>query len=216
MEYVIGAIVWIGIIIFFIAQNSEKKTKRERYKEAANIFVQKSADTMTGVINGIMESEDEEKIRIARDLVAYRNGQLYRFDEFYDDSRLSKLLTVDKPFKEKLDILGLSVPQWQEIGIKMLYLGLIRKHSRLSFDYSKKNDASDREYVIRNWPNDKMLKEEALCLIKGLEYFGIGIDEYIKYGDAVIEMYNILDQPDLREFGYKTEIMPHKNNYHLL
>ena len=42
------------------------------------------------------------------------------------------------------------------------------------------------------------------------------MEEWVKYGDTVIEMYNITDDEDLREYGDIVAIMPMKNNRHLL
>ena len=54
-------------------------------------------------------------------------------------------------------------------------------------------------------------------LNEALAYFDIPEDEWIKYGDTVIEMHNINDSnKDVEEFGYIAQIMPMKNNKHLL
>lgn len=126
------------------------------------------------------------------------------------------MLTVDDHFRKSLDILGLSEDRWKKIGFHLFYVGVIRAMSRDSSDYSKKRPEYIRQDIIDNWA-DHGLKDEVLTLKEALAYFNISEEEWIKYGDTVIEMHNINDNnKDLEEFGIITQIMPMKNNRHLL
>lgn len=51
---------------------------------------------------------------------------------------------------------------------------------------------------------------------EALSYFHISEKDWIKFGDTVIEMYNINDDKDFEEIGIVTQIMPMRNNKHLL
>ena len=41
-------------------------------------------------------------------------------------------------------------------------------------------------------------------------------DDWVKYGDTVLDMNNIYDNEDLRTIGIVCAILPKENNYHLL
>ena len=104
-----------------------------------------------------------------------------------------------------------------EIDLHIFYIGVIKVMSREHSDYSKKNSEYIRKSIIDDWSKpDSGLKDYADTLIKGLNYFDIYVDEWIKYGDTVIEMHNLNDNKDVEEFGYIIQIMPMKNNMHLL
>lgn len=53
-------------------------------------------------------------------------------------------------------------------------------------------------------------------LYTALAYFNIDIDEWVKYGDTVVEMHDLTSDKDLDDFGDIVAIMPMKNNRHLL
>ena len=61
----------------------------------------------------------------------------------------------------------------------------------------------------------QFIKNVVETLKKALAYFDIPIEEWIKYGDTVLEMHNVDDDEDVEEFGYIVQIVPMENNFHL-
>ena len=145
-----------------------------------------------------------------------RNGRIYRYDHYSDRKYLEHLLTVDAKFQDVLDTINLSKEKWLIVAKKLFYVGAIRVMSREDSDYSKKNEEYSRRHIVTDWANDEILKGYTQTIIEALDYFNISMEEWVKYGDTVIEMYNITDDEDLREYGDIVAIMPMKNNRHLL
>lgn len=215
MEFIVIIIAIILFLIFLSAQDSKKSTKRERYGEAVGNLASMAADTISNAAHSITEPADKKKIRIAKQELSSRNGSLYRFNYYSDKEHIKRLLTVDDYFKSVLDTLGISEERWEKIALMVFYIGTIRKLSRESHDYTKKNSIHSREYMINNW-TESFLKDYPDTLKKALIFFNIKIEEWIEYGDAVIEMYDLFDNPDLEEFGFISSILPIENNMHLL
>ena len=202
---IIYILIVVAIILFlavyFISQDSKKETKKERYAEAAGYIVQSTADKIAGLVHDIAEPADKKKIRQAREVLAIRNGDLYNFRFYSDKVYLEKLFTIDDSFKEALDTLGLSVERWEKIGHHLFYVGAISTLYRNSIVCSKKNSESVRQNIIDTWGDDSLLKYDVETLKEALSYFHIDEKEWIKYGDAVIEMYNLNDDKDIEEYG---------------
>lgn len=216
IETIIGIIIFLFVIVYFIAQDSNKETKKERYGEAIGYLAKSAADTIAGVAHDIAEPANKKQIRLAREELADRNGRLYRFEYYSHKEEIERLLTVDERFEKSLDTLGLSEERWRKIGLHLFYVGAIRYLSRSHNDYTQKNSNDDRAYILYEWINHELLLDSVKVLKKALAYFNISVDEWIKYGDTVIEMYNINDNTDIKEFGFITQIMPMRNNRHLL
>ena len=124
---------------------------------------------------------------------------------------------MDEFFKKKsLDVLGLSVERWQRIGRHLFYVGAIKYFSRDHSDFTKKNDEDRRAWIINEWVKETGfgLKDSADTLREALAYFNIPEDEWIKYGDTVLAMYNVNDDPDIKQFGVISEIKAKDNNLH--
>lgn len=212
-------IIILGIIIFFVyllAQDSKKESKKERYGEAVGQLASMASDSIASVAHSLTEPADKKKIRLAKEELADRNGQLYRFDWYSNTDYLKSKFIVDERLKQALSTLGLSEERWLQIAKKLFYIGVLKKESREHEDYSKKNSKSMREHMLTDWASDPILRYTAIYLNEAFDYFNIKESEWIEYGDAVVGMYNLEDDKDLVEFGIITAIMPMKNNHHLL
>ena len=216
MEIIVIIGLIILLVIYLLAQDSKKDTARERYGEAVGQLAQITADKISSIANTITEPKDKKIIRLAEEDLASRNGQLYRFDYYSNKDYLKRLLTIDEQFKKTLNTLELSENKWDTIAHKLLYIGTIRQLSRDPSDYSKKKEKFIRENMINDWINDPILKDDIQMLYTALNYFGIDISEWVEYGDTVIEMHNLYDDPDIRKYGIITSIKPMKNNRQLL
>jgi hypothetical protein len=216
MEYIVIIVLIILLLIYLLAQSSKKTTSRERYAEAIGELAHVTADKIDSLVYTLTETEDKKKIRLAREELASRNGSLYRYDSYSNKEYLKRLLTVDDKFRISLNILGLTDERWQMIAKNLLYIGIIRKLSRDSFDYSKKLPKYVREVMVSEWSKFNKLKDMMDLLYNSLNFFNIKVEEWVEYGEAVIEMYDLYDLPDLKEFGIITSIMPTEDNLHLL
>ena len=148
--------------------------------------------------------------------LADRNGKIYRFNDYSHKDRIEMLLKVDDRLKQSLDILGLTECRWLKIAKHLFYIGIIRYLSREHSDFSKKNSEFIRQHIINDWISDTFLKDDVATLKEALSYFHISEEDWIKFGDTVIEMYNLNEDKDIKEFGIVTQIMPMRNNRHLL
>ena len=216
METIFGIAVIIFLIVYFVTKDSKKETTRERYGDAIGQVAHSAANTIAGIVNDIAEPASKKEMRRAREALADRNGQLYRFEYYSQKERIKELLEVDESFKKSLDILGLSENRWKRIGKHILYVGVIKYLSREHSDFTKKNQDFIRDCILNEWVNDPHTKEYPEILREALTYFHIAENEWIKYGDTVLDMYNVNDDNDIEEFGIITQIMPMKNNRHLL
>ena len=141
---------------------------------------------------------------------------MYRFEYYSEKERIKELLDVDESFEKSLSLLGLSAERWKKIGKHIFYVGVIKYLSREHSDYTKKNQDFIRNSILNDWVKDPNLKDYPDTLREALGYFNISEEEWIKYGDTVIDMYNINDNKDVEEYGIITQIMPMPNNKHLL
>ncbi len=205
----------IIFIIYFVAQDSKKETTKERYGEAIGFLAHSTANKIATVAHDIAEPASKKRIRLAKEMLAHRNGEIYRFNDYSHKEKIEMLLKVDDRLKQSLDVLGLTEFRWQKIAKHLFYIGTIRYLSREDFDFSKKNSEFIRQHIINDWINDTHLKNDAETLKEALSYFHISEENWIKFGDTVIEMYNI-NNKDIQEFGIVNQIMPMKNNRHLL
>ena len=197
--FMIAAIVFL--IVFLYAQESKKETTREKYGEAIGQVAYSAASSIAGIAQSIAEPASKKEIRLAREDLASRNGMLYRFEHYSHKEHIKELLEVDISFKKSLEIIGLSEERWKKLGKHIFYVGIIEKLSRKHSDYTKKNEEFIRDSIIHTWINKPSLKDYSDTLCEALDYFNISKEEWIKYGDAVIEMYNINDNKDVEEYG---------------
>lgn len=212
--FVIAAIVFL--IVYLVAQDSKKETTREKYGDAIGQVAHSAASTIAGIAHDIAEPASKKEIRLAKEALAYRNGRLYRFEYYSEKERVQELLYVDESFEKSLNLLGLSAERWQKIGKHLFYVGVIKYLSREHSDFTKKNQDFIRDSILNEWVKDPHMKDYSDTLREALSYFNISEDEWIKYGDTVLEMYNINDNKDIEEYGIITQIMPMPNNKHLL
>lgn len=216
METIIIICAIIFFVIYLVAQDSKKETTKERYGEAIGYVAHSTANKIATVAHDIAEPANKKRIRLAMEMLADRNGKIYRFNDYSHKGRIEMLLEVDDRLKQSLDILGLTECRWQKIAKHLFYIGTIRYLSREHSDFSKKNSESIWQHIINDWINDTYLKDDVATLKEALSYFHISEEDWIKFGDTVIEMYNLNEDKDIKEFGIVTQIMPMKNNRHLL
>lgn len=216
METIFVIVLILLFIVYLYAQTSKKSTRKERYGEAVSHLVHDTADSISGIAYAVTEPASKKKVRLAREELAMRNGRIYRYDHYSDRNYLEHLMTIDAKFQNVLNTIYLSKEKWLIIAKKLFYIGAIRVMSREDSDYSKKNQEYSRRHIVTDWVNDEILKGYTHTLLEALGYFNISVEEWVKNGDSVIEMYNITDDKDLREYGDIVAIMPMKNNRHLL
>lgn len=218
METIFVIVVIVLLIIYLLAQNSKKESKIERYGEAVSSAAQMAADGVSNLARDITESPSNKKIRIAKEELSLRNCLLYHNKQYWQKDYVDRLLTVDEKFAYHLSVLGLSEDKWKEIAYNIFCISVIRRESREIDDLSKKNSQKWREHIFHD---KKYLSYstnvEALGVLKtALAHFGIPEDEWITYGDTVIEMHDVVENMDDGEYSLICPIKPMNDNEHLL
>lgn len=205
-------------IIVMLAQDSSKTTTKEKYGDAISHLANMAANGIDNISRGLTEPKDKRIIRQAKDVLASRNGRLYRFDWYNNEEMLNRLFLIDDDIKCALRDLGLSEERWNVLVREIFYLGIIRRESREKIDYSRRTEPYIRKHQIEEW-----IRRDGICritveyIIEALNYFHISVEEWIKYGDVVIEMYDLIEKhPDLKEYGFVTPIKPMANNLHTI
>lgn len=214
---IIIALIVFGII-YLLAQDSTKESNKEKYGDAVGRLAHMTADSISSAAYALTEPASKKRHREAIKTLASRNGRIYRYDLFSNEDYLKHLFEIDDRLKSALNELNLSETRWKRIAEEILYIGLIRRESRDYMDFSKKNTPSLRKHTLTAWGEmegvNKIISD---YLKRALSYFNIDEEEWIKYGDTVIEMYNLYEKnKDLKEYGVIQAIMPMKNNEHLL
>ena len=215
METVFVIVCIVFVVIYLLAQDSKKETTKEKYGDAVASLAHMTADGISGIAHDITEPASKKKLRLAKEELAIRHESLYRMLHYNQKDYIEELLTVDDKFRKSLELLGLSEDRWKQIALHIFYVGAIRVCSRESSDYSKKNSVAMRKNIINEW-SDFGLKDQVDTLKDALIYFNIPIEEWIKYGDTVLEMHDVNNNADVEEFGYIVQIKPMQNNLHLL
>lgn len=215
MEFIIIVAGILFFIVYLMAQDSKKETKKERYGEAIGKLATSAADSVAGAAFLLTETSDKKRIRLAKEALADRNGRIYRIQNYERKEKyIQECLKVDDDFKQKLEILGLTPEKWQNLALQLYHMGVIIQESRDSFNYAKKYDKGYRESTFSD--KNKYGHERRDELQASLEYFEIPVQEWIDYGETVLDMHNLYDTPEMKKYGYKTAIMPMSNNFHLL
>lgn len=146
----------------------------------------------------VTEPKSKKEIRLARELLADKNGWIVRFTEYKNKKRMAQLFTIDDKFKNALNTIGLKEERWKLMGHQLLYINVIKHYANSEH---KVQEEELRKRVIEEWSKDEYEKENIAFLLEALSYFHIKVDEWIKYGDTVLDMYKIYDIPDIEEFG---------------
>ncbi len=206
-------IILILLLFFHLeAQRYKGKTNKEKYGNAIGYMAQSVANKASTIAQDIAEPAEKVSIRYAKEDLAEHNSMLYRlyiFSHTYDDpsNEFEKHLIVEDSFKYSLDVLGLSEDWWKKIATHIFYVGWIRYCSRVFQDFPRKLREDDRyriitlsfdppfEYMNEHW------EKRTETLKAALSYFNISEEEWIKYGDTVIEMHNINDTFEIEKYG---------------
>ena len=207
--FVIIVIIWF----YYIGTTDQRKPGKERLGDAVSNLAQDSAKTVTRLAKSVSEPADEKKKRLAREAVASRLGRIYRSThtpkwtfEYYSK--------INDQFKEDLIVYGLSESKWIELATMVFYIGQIRIQSRDFSDFSKRISDYQRESFLID--KNGYFKENVEIVTEGLAYFNIPVEEWIKYGDAVLEMHDVSNNELLRDYCIISDIKPMQNNLHLL
>ena len=202
----IGGIILIIVIIFFFAvfifaQNSKKDTTIERYGEAVSNVAQMAANEVSIFARNVTEPTSKKKARIAKEELSKKISLLLNINVFWTEGTLERLLSVDERFANHLSVLGLSEQRWREIAYDVFCIGVIKKKSRDSLHPSNKSTKEMREHIFYNERYLSIdINQQVLKVLKdSLSHFGIPEYEWIEYGDAVLEMHNIIENLNLEE-----------------
>lgn len=222
MNAFLGIFVFLLLVVVPIhfldkAERSMRRSVKGQFKYfIGNIFYKYGKMNMK-IGRSIAEKKTERKIREAHEIIYKYNHMLffsYFFDGYYDKEKTIKFLRKYINLcevKSALDVLELSYKCWEQVARKLYYWGIIMTLSR---DRRGQNRYYQDVKYIRN---DKKYRSnminsvyifgydtEKICtvLIKdALEYFKISENDWIEYGDAVINMNNIDFDEDIQYIG---------------
>ncbi len=115
---------------------------------------------------------------------------------------------IDDNLKNALDTLNVSEQIWKQVAEKLFHIGVIRKMAYWDRRfYKQKCDKIRRKEIVYddyNLPNGNFLEKEDSDYLRGaLNYFNIPYQEWIEYGDIVIDMHNLEDDINLKKYGYR-------------
>ena len=195
MKLLFGILFILVIVIVGLASESKKKTRKERYGEAVSTLTKATADSIDSLskkVDRLTESKEERERKDALETVRW--WSLRVLNSVSSPKDIETELKIGYKLGIALKTLNISEQEWKRVGREIYYIGQIMLRSR-SFD-GKKSTSEDRQYVINSWS-----LEMIEGLLEGLDYFGISKDEWIKYGDTVLDMYNILECQKYKDFG---------------
>lgn len=195
-EYLISImLILVGfplLTFLFRIIGSNKTSKREKLGDAFNQTAQRVATIVSDVSYDLTTNKETKEIDSARSTIADRNGSIYRYYRifFYEgdinNSTLNRLFTVDDKLKKSFNILDLSEEEWLRLATRLLFVGIIRGYCHFSG-----SNSSNRDFFVEMRDPSKVNK-----LKEALSYFNIEIEEWIKYGDAIVILYHLCDDDD--------------------
>lgn len=213
---VIVAIIIVTVIIM-LAEDSSKETKREKYGDAVGQMAQGTANAIKNIANTLTEPSSKREIRVAKENLARRNTRLFTFDWYDDKDMLQRYLSLDDDIKSSLKILNCPEETWLVLAKEIFYIGVITKEARDKMDYSQRKESFLRQHIITEWGNrDGICKTISGLIKEALAYFDISVDDWIKYGDVVVDMYELGNRPYMKEFGILMPIKSMPNNLHTI
>lgn len=203
---IIGILIFIIIPIYLseIGERSMRKSIKNQAKcILGNIFFTFGKMNMR-FGRKIAETKKEQQLREANKVISDYNHMIYFayfFDSYHDKENTTKQLREYinlNLVKSSLEILDLSYERWIQAAYKLYYWGIIVSLSRIKIGYNRyyqdvkyiRNDIVNRSNIINS--EYKYQHVRGTILIKeALEFFNIPENEWIEYGDAVVNMKNI-------------------------
>ena len=202
-NFFVFLLVLFGFVCFLIyirVVTQDKGNTKEKIGKAVGDMALNSANQISKFANTVTETSDNRKKRIAKQALAERNSLLYNFDWYGSDDYLKRLFTIDDYLGNSLFILNISKEDWERTAKKLFYIGTIKKlnYSRLSKE--KLTKQSRKSIFFDDNPRERSVG--SAYLIESLDFFRIPHTEWIDYGEAVIFMHNLLDDEDIKNYGY--------------
>lgn len=203
MEFIVTIILILLFLIYLASLGSTKKTKRERYGEAVGNLAKSAANSISHIAYNLTKPADKKRYDKALEVLAVKNTLIFRKPLFTRKGYLESCFEIDERFKKALIELNLSEERWKKLATELLYLGLIINLSR---DRSGNKETEDyRNNIINEWRYESsgdFWQIVAEYLLKALNYYNVSEQDWIKYGDSVVGMYNLTERnPDFEEFG---------------
>lgn len=200
-----------------LAEDSSKETQREKYGDAVGQMAQGTANAIKNIANLLTEPASKREIRSAKENLARRNTSLFTFDWYDNKDMLHRYLSLDDDIKSSLKVLNCSEETWLILAKEIFYIGVITKEARDEMDYSRRKESFLRQYIITEWGNrDGICKIISGLIKEALAYFNIPVEDWVKYGDVVVDMYDLGNRPYMKDFGILMPIKSMPNNLHTI
>lgn len=201
---IIGAIATliIYLVILHYYDKFDEEDAIPRLIDAISCSSESLVEHIAKEYSYIFESKAEHELRVAKIMVARRTKVLYlNAIHNNDPDSKSRLIEVSGNFNHALEILGLSVERWEKMANEILYLGIIKYYSGAPGVYKdnikKENRQGFIEYINRE-ENLRFYNQ----FIEALQYFNISNEDWIQYGEEIIQVYNIKRNTDIEQYGF--------------
>lgn len=203
-------VVIILLLVFLLAQDSKKDTTSEKVGDAVSSLADMAAGSVSKLARDLTEPASKKKIRKAKEKIAWKNYNiLHNYSKIYLDSVIDdeNFLIIDDEFANALDTLGLDHDKWKKVAKDFFYMGVINICSHYEVNNEiKKNTKYDRQRLIDNiddqgYDTDLFGNKFKHQIIDALKNFNIDVDDFVEYGDTVIDMYEITSNKDYEDYG---------------
>lgn len=202
MELAIIIILIVALVIYLYAQDSNKETTKEKYGDAVGKLAHATANTIGDIAQNLTESDDNRKKRVAREKLADKNGRIFDIGKWLGTGSYEHYFEVDDSFRDALKTMGLAEDIWKKMAKDLFYLGIIHYLSKTGIGQKENTTKSYREHMFSTWPTDPFFKDNISLLKEALDNFNIPYSEWIDYGDVVVQMHSLLDNPIIEKYGF--------------
>ena len=164
-------------------------------------------------INHLNKQIDESEItaEVAKELLAFSNGEVFRRGVRYKDvSTEDKLLEdIDNIIKSyhpsaiALNKIGISQEMWRDMALDILCIGFICGAFR-GYNCEMALYKRYREWYLST--SEKKSRDERCGLIYALKHFQVDNNDWIQKGAFILGQYRITYRNPLKEYGYVPDL----------
>jgi hypothetical protein len=210
---VVAILIFIVIIFLGFVERAKGKTFGEKLASTVAIIILKPAQGIVRFTDWLFTPKVLYRKIMAERYLAHINANIYFLFKgpkmvseqegiirIYD--KLKRLTTPDAKLKEALSILEIEEKRWETIALEYTYIGLLTYVDSSSCESMRKDMKEKRACMYNNKPYYIELKGNKIEIAKdyswiskfihkALDYFHINSEDWINYGSAVIQMYDI-------------------------
>lgn len=199
MLSILGGILFIIIIFVLLEASASKGSPKEKLNSAVITVASEVAGGVINTANAILESSSEKEIRLAREYVWHRNCDIYNYNSYLDRKSIKDLVGVEEQLSKKLKVLNIPEKKWTKVARMLLLIGVIVHIEGESKTGNDIYSVHFRERILEDYKDGGLYNVP--LLLKALKVLKIPVREWIKYGDVVIDMHNLRNDPDFKKYS---------------